>query len=130
MNGAIGPRMIELAPERGFGCRRLRIPLRRESDPTHPQRVDRLYWNAGLTLRTRTRRCGLAVECHALTLPEAPNQVWSMDFVMDALSTGRRLKSPVIVDDSTQGGDRHCGQSQPPGKPVVGVLERAAQFLG
>ncbi len=37
-----------------------------------------------------------------LTLPAAPNQFWSMDFVMDALSNGRRLKCLNIVDDCTK----------------------------
>ncbi len=32
----------------------------------------------------------------------APNQVWSMDFVFDALSTGRRIKCLTVVDDFTK----------------------------
>jgi putative transposase len=45
---------------------------------------------------------GWPVEREVLNLPSAPNQVWSMDFVMDALSTGRRLKCLTIVDDYTK----------------------------
>ena len=37
-----------------------------------------------------------------LTLPAALNQLWSMDFVMDTLSNGRRLKCLNIVDDCTK----------------------------
>src|SRR5690606_16859515 len=31
----------------------------------------------------------------------APNQVWSMDFVSDALANARRLKSLTVADDFT-----------------------------
>ncbi|WP_161791640.1 DDE-type integrase/transposase/recombinase, partial [Pseudomonas aeruginosa] len=45
---------------------------------------------------------GVAVERERLSLPSAPNQVWSMDFVFDALSTGRRIKCLTVVDDFTK----------------------------
>jgi putative transposase len=35
-------------------------------------------------------------------LPSGPKEVWSIDFVMDALSNGRRLKCLTIVDDFTK----------------------------
>jgi len=37
-----------------------------------------------------------------LALPTGPNQAWSVDFVMDALDNGRRLKCLTIVDDFTK----------------------------
>ena len=43
-------------------------------------------------VKRRKHRRGVAVERERLNLPSAPNQVWSMDFVFDALSTGRRIK--------------------------------------
>ena len=50
----------------------------------------------------RKRRKGIAMERQPLVLPEAPNQTWSMDFVMDALACGRRIKCLTIVDDFTK----------------------------
>lgn len=38
------------------------------------------------------RREGLATERLPLLRPAAPNLTWSMDFVMDALATGRKIK--------------------------------------
>ncbi|WP_235362418.1 integrase core domain-containing protein [Burkholderia mallei] len=35
-------------------------------------------------------------------MPGAPNEVWSIDFVMDALSNGRRVKCLTVVDDFTK----------------------------
>ena len=35
-------------------------------------------------------------------LPEGPNQRWSLDFVSDALSDGRRFRTLCVVDDFTR----------------------------
>ncbi|RLZ01569.1 IS3 family transposase [Yersinia enterocolitica] len=48
------------------------------------------------------RREGLATERLPLLRPAAPNLTWSMDFVMDALATGRRIKCLTCVDDFTK----------------------------
>jgi putative transposase len=83
-NEALRQRMVELAGERRrFGYRRLHVLLRREGHQANHKRVFRLYQGAGLAVPKRKRRRGVAVERQPLTLPEAPNQVWSMDFVMD-----------------------------------------------
>ena len=49
--------------------------------------VHRLYREEGLAVQRRRRRKGVAVERQPLVEPERPNQVWSMDFVIDALGT-------------------------------------------
>lgn len=57
-----------------------------------------------LTASVKRRRCrkGLATERLALLRPDAPNLALSMDFVMDALGTGRRNKCLTCVDDFTK----------------------------
>ncbi|EHH4633204.1 IS3 family transposase [Escherichia coli] len=62
----------------------------------------RLYHLSGLGVKRRRRRKGLATERLPLLRPAAPNLTWSMDFVMDALSTGRRIKCLTCVDDFTK----------------------------
>ena len=37
-----------------------------------------------------------------MALPEATNQRWSLDFVSDALSNGRRFRVLTVVDDLTR----------------------------
>ena len=65
-----------------------------------------------------------------LTLPEVRNAVWSMDFVFDALSTGRRLKVLTIVDDCTKELVDLVADSSISGHYVCRVLDRAARFRG
>lgn len=100
-NEALTARMVELAHERRrFGYRRLHVLLRREGVHANHKRVQRLYRVAGLTVRRRRERA--AIEREPLALPTRPNEVWSMDFVMDRLDDGRRLKVLTIVDDFTK----------------------------
>jgi len=61
--------------------------------------VYRLYHLNGLGVKRRRRRKGLATERLPLLRPAAPNMTWSMDFFMDALATGRRIKCLTCVDD-------------------------------
>jgi putative transposase len=37
-----------------------------------------------------------------MTLPQGPNQRWSLDFVSDALAGGRRFRILAVVDDFTR----------------------------
>lgn len=131
VNEALTERMIELAAvRRRFGYRRIHVLLRREGRHANHKRIFRLYQNADLAVPKRKRRRGVAVERQPLTLPEAPNQVWSMDFVMDALSNGRRIKCLNIVDDCSKEAVDIVVDHSITGHYVVRVLEQAARFRG
>ena len=54
------------------------------------------------SVKHRRRRKGLATVRLPLVRPDAPNLTWSMDFVMDALASGRRIKCLTCVDDFTK----------------------------
>ncbi len=96
-------RITELALEsRRFGYRRIWQLLRREGLYVNHKRVYRLYHLSELGVKRRRRRKGLATERLPLLRPAAPNLTWSMDFVMDALAPGRRIKCLTCVDDFTK----------------------------
>ncbi len=52
--------------------------------------------------KRRRRRKGLETERFPLLPPDAPNLTWSMDFVMDALANGRRIRYLTCVNDFTE----------------------------
>jgi putative transposase len=124
-------RIIDLAhARRRFGYRRIHDLLRREGVQANHKKVYRLYREAALSVRKRRRRKGVMVDRQALHVPTGPNEIWSIDFVMDALGSGRRIKCLTIVDDFT----RECldiavdyGIS---GGYVARVLEAIGQFRG
>ncbi|BBE75764.1 hypothetical protein MRY16398_08200 [Phytobacter sp. MRY16-398] len=56
----------------------------------------------GLSVKRRRSRKGLATERLSLLRPEAPNLTRSMDFAMDALASGSRIKCLTCVDGFTK----------------------------
>lgn len=130
-NDALSARLVELAHERRrFGYRRLHALVKREGIHANHKRIHRLYREAGLAVRRRRRRHGVMVEREQLALPSAPNEVWSMDFVMDALSNGRRLKYLTIVDDFTKESIDIVVDQGISGLYVARVFDQAARFRG
>ncbi len=130
-NIALRGRIIALAAERRrFGYRRIHVMLRREGACVNRKRVQRLYCQERLQVQRRKRRHGVAVERRPLVIPTGPNQVWSMDFVSDALETGRRLKCLTIVDDFTKECVDIVVDHGIGGEYVTHVLDRIARFRG
>ncbi len=73
--------------------------LRREGRQVNHKRVYRLYHLCWLGVKRRRRHKGLATKRLPLSHPVVPNLTWSMDFAMDALANGRRIKCLTCVDD-------------------------------
>ncbi len=124
-------KIISLAQERRrFGYRRIHALLRREGMSVNHKRVYRLYRLSGLAVRKRKRRKGIMVPREPLQLPKYRNEVWSMDFVMDALFNGRRIKILAIVDDCTKELVDLVADFGISGKYVTRVLDQAGQLRG
>src|SRR5271167_3490576 len=95
-------RLRELAEaRRRFGYRRLQILLEREGWQVNHKRVYRLYVEEKLSLRRKRGRKRGTVR-QPLPAAVAANQVWSVDFMSDTLSSGRRFRTLNIVDDYTR----------------------------
>jgi len=124
-------RLRSLAAERRrFGYRRLTVMLQREGWAVNHKRVYRLYGEEGLAVRRRKRKGLKGVPRVALTVPRRPQERWSMDFVSDSFSDGRKFRSLNIVDDYS----RECLVTEVdtsiPGARVVRVLERLRERRG
>lgn len=97
---ALRQRLSELADERRrFGYRRLLILLRREGFEVNHKKVYRLYKEAGLAVKRRRGRKRALGSRRPMLVPDGPNHRWSLDFVSDALTDGRRFRILCIVDD-------------------------------
>jgi putative transposase len=121
-------RLRELAAERRrFGYRRLHVLLVREGWAVNHKRVYRVYREEGLRVEERKRKRRAARERVPLAAPTRPNQGWSMDFMADALATGRRLRTLNIVDEYTREALAIEVDTSLPGVRVVRVLEQLRQ---
>lgn len=75
---------------------------RRRFGYRRPEEAPRLYREEKLTVRKRGgRKRGLGTR-RPLALPSRPNERWSLDFVSDAFTDGRRFRVLAVVDDFTR----------------------------
>jgi putative transposase len=96
-------RLKELARvRRRFGYRRLHVFLRREGYEVNHKRLFRIYREERLHIRRRGGRKRVIGTRAPMALPLMPNQRWSLDFVSDQLTDGRRFRVLTVVDDHTR----------------------------
>ena len=63
------------------------------------KRVYRIYRELELNLRIKPRRRLVRQKPEPLAVPQAINQVWSMDFMHDKVEDGRNLRLFNVIDD-------------------------------
>jgi putative transposase len=68
------------------------------------KRVYRIYRELALNLRIKPRQRLKRDKPDALAIPEAPNTVWSMDFMADQLGDGRAFRLLNVLDDFNREG--------------------------
>lgn len=128
---ALSARIVELAYQRRrFGYRRIHDLLRAEGRHENHKRVWRLYSEAKLSVRRRKKAKRPIGERTKLSQASRPNEVWSIDFVMDSLANARRLKCLTVADDFTHESVDITVDHGISGGYVVRVLEQAARFRG
>jgi putative transposase len=102
-DGIIRVRLRELAAtRRRFGYRRLLLMIRGEGLKINHKKLRRLYAEERLQVRRRGGRKRAMGTRAPMTLPQSPNQRWSLDFVSDTLADSRRFRMLAVVDDFTR----------------------------
>ena len=94
------------------------------------KRVYRIYRELELNLRIKPKKRLVREKPEPLAVPEAINQVWSMDFVFDRTAEGRVLKALTIVDDATHEAVAIEVERAISGHGVARVLDRLALTRG
>jgi putative transposase len=99
----LSERLRALAHERRrFGYRRLHVLLRREGYGVNRKRIYRLYREERLMVRKRSGRKRALGTRAPMVLPMAADMRWSLDFVSDQMTSGRRFRILCVVDDCTR----------------------------
>lgn len=102
-DASLRERMKAIAQERRrFGYRRLHVLLRREGFRVNHKRLFRLYREERLMVRRRGGRKRVIGTRAPMMIPMRPNERWSLDFVADQMTDGRRFRMLGIVDDCTR----------------------------
>lgn len=94
------------------------------------KRVYRIYCELELNLRIKPKR-RIKRNCpDALSVPIAPNQVWSMDFMSDRLSNGSQLRTFNVLDDYNREGLTIEVDLSLPSTRVIRALEQVIEWRG
>src|SRR5712692_8493158 len=95
-------RLVELAREKPrFGYRRLHVLLFRAGEAVNHKRVHRVYREAGLSIRRKKRKHCVRTG-KPLLARTAANQEWALDFVHDAVESGRTIRVLSVMDAYTR----------------------------
>lgn len=87
---------------RRFGYRRIHVMLQRQGIEMNLKKLRRLYGEEKLQVRKRGGRKRALGTRRPMLLPDRPNQRWSLDFVSDSFTDGRRFRVLTVVDDHTR----------------------------
>lgn len=109
-------------PTRGFGVYYGRI--RNEGLVWNHKRVKRVYDLLKLNIRRKHKRRLPNREKIALEQPDSKNKKWSMDFMSDALTDGRKFRTFNLIDDFNREVLAVEADTSLPAKRVVRILER------
>ena len=98
--------------------------------PWNHKRVYRIYRELELNLRIKPRARLKRERPEMLSVPTAPNQVWSMDFMSDALADGRKIRTFNVIDDYNREGLAIDVDLSLPSARVIRALEQVIEWRG
>ena len=118
-------RLCELAGQRPrFGTPRLTVLLRQEFGAVNHKRVERLYREERLQLPRKRKKRRRGMKRAPLIQPLRPGQRWSIDFMSDSLSDGRRFRLFCVIDDFSRQALAIEVDTSISGERVTRVLDR------
>ncbi len=94
------------------------------------KRIYRVYTEMKLNIRRRAKKRLPERVKQPLTVPAAPNQVWSIDFMSDSLVDGRKFRLLNIIDDYNRESLAIEVDTSLPSLRVIRVLERLVAERG
>ena len=94
------------------------------------KRIRRIYCELELNLRIKPRRRIERERPVPLTVPEAPNEIWSMDFMHDQLGDSRTFRLFNVIDDFNREGLGIEADFSLPAIRVIRALDRIIEWRG
>lgn len=96
--------LIELSTQHPrYGFKMLFHLLREQGCPYNHKRVHRIYCELGLNLKIKPKKRLAPRTAVTLTSPAQCNQCWSLDYMSDSLTNGRRFRTANVIDDCHRG---------------------------
>lgn len=114
-----------------WGCDKMTDYLRNQAGHAwNHKRIRRVYRALSLHLKRKQKKRLPARTAQILAVPEQRNQTWSLDFMSDALSTGRTFRTLNVIDDFNREALWIEVDTSLPAERVVRVLEQLLDWRG
>jgi putative transposase len=104
--------------------------IRLDGHPWNHKRLYRVYCGLRLNLPRRTRRRVPPRFRQALIAPTRLNEVWAIDFMLDALYGGRRFRTLNVLDEGNREGLAIEVGTSIPATRVIRVLSQLVALYG
>ena len=114
---------------RRFGYRRIHIMLDRQGIVMNQKKLRRLYREEKLQVRRRGGRKRALGTRRPMLVPDRANARWSLDFLSDTISDGRRFRVLAIVDDYPSAATATSGICSTSERVMQSALPRLAPQL-
>lgn len=98
--------------------------------PWNHKRVYRIYRALELNLKIKPRKRLKRDKPDELAVPDAPNRVWSMDFMADSLADGRAFRLLNVLDDFNREGLGIEVDFSLPAERVIRSLNQIIEWRG
>ena len=114
-----------------WGCDKMIDYLRNQKGHAwNHKRIRRVYRALSLHLKRKPKKRLPARAAQTLAVPQQRNQTWSLDFMSDALSTGRTFRTLNVIDDFNREALWIEVDTSLPAERVVRVLEQLLSWRG
>jgi putative transposase len=120
--------MADKRPTDGFWKMYFRI--RREGLSWNHKRIHRVYKLLKLNMKRKVKRRLPARILHPLEAVQQINVSWSMDFMSDALQSGRKLRTFNLIDDFNREALAIEIDTSLPAERIIRVLEQVISWRG
>ena len=104
--------------------------LRNRGIPWNHKRVRRVYREMNLNIRRKPRKRLPERVKQTLAQPTSPNQMWSIDFMSDSLTDGRKFRLLNIMDDFNRESLAIEADTSLPTLRLIRVLDRLIEQKG
>ena len=115
-------KLADRQPRWGYG--KMTDYLRNQGHVWNHKRIRRVYRALALHLKRKPKKRLPARTAQTLAVSEQQNQIWSLDFMSDALSNGRTFRTLNVIDDYNREALWIEVDTSLPAERVVRVLEQ------
>jgi len=113
-----------------YGFRKIFHKLRQKGFMWNHKRVYRVYRSLGLHLKKKPKKRLPSREKVTLYQPVVMNEIWSLDYMSDALMCGKKFRTANVIDDYNREVIALKASTSLPSSRVVELLDNTAQSRG